>query len=247
MRSDILKSSIFIRRFTLRVVKRHHEPTAAHHHLTDPQFAIALRTRLNLDLPSSTGQCQHRRQDGTVCGHLLDAKGQHARSCAVGGWLLRRHNAACAVLCEWAEQQGCHVCREVVLPNAATDRPEARMDIVIRPPGAGPILVDLTVVSALTREALNHGSARRDGAAAAVAARHKRAKYLHCIVTPFVIEDHGRLGDEANDLCKHLAPTEPVRRSKAIKLLHQSLGAVLQRQSADAVLAATRGTPVRAV
>ena len=223
-----------------------HEPTAPNHHLTDPQLCIALRTRLNLDLPSCTGRCQHRRQDGTACGHQLDAKGQHARSCAVGGWLLRRHNAACAVLCDWAEQQGCLVCREVVLPNSAPDRPEARMDMIIRPPGAGAIFVDLTVVSALTREALNHGSARRDGAAAAVAARHKRAKYPHCNVTPFVIEDHGRLGDEAIDLSKQLAPIDPVRRSKAIRLLHQSLGAVLQRHAADAVLAATRGTPVRA-
>ena len=139
-----------------------HEPTAPNHHLMDPQLCIALRTRLNLDLPSCTGRCQHRRQDGTACGHQLDAKGQHARSCAVGGWLLRRHNAACAVLSDWAEQQGCLVCREVVLPNSAPDRPEARMDMIIRPPGAGAIFVDLTVVSALTREAVNHGSARRE-------------------------------------------------------------------------------------
>ena len=118
--------------------------------------------------------------------------------------------------------------------------------MVIRPPGAGAIFVDLTVVSALTREVLNHGSARRDGAAAAVAARHKRAKYPHCNVTPFVIEDHGRLGDEAIDLTKQLAPSDPVKRSKTIRLLHQTLGAVLQRHAADAVLAATRGTQVRA-
>ena len=223
-----------------------HEPTAPQHHLSDPQFCVALRTRLHLDLPSCAGTCRHRRQDGTECGHLLDAKGQHARSCAVGGWLVRRHNAACAVLCEWAEQQNCLVYREVVLPTSAPDRPEARIDLVIRPPGAGALYIDLTVVSALTREALQHGSARRDGAAATVAARHKRAKYPQCQVTPFVIEDHGRLGEDAVALIKLLAPIDPVRRSKAVRALHQSLGAVLQRHAADAVLAATRGTLVRA-
>ena len=34
-------------------------------------------------------------------------------------------------------------------------------------------------------------------AAAVVAARRKRAKYPNCPVIPFVVEDHGRLGEEA--------------------------------------------------
>ena len=91
------------------------------------------------------------------------------------------------------------------------------MDLVVHAPGlAEPIMVDLTVVSALTQDALALGSARRDGAAAAAAARRKRARYPGVAVVPFAVEDHGRLGEEALALTRLLAPahlaTAPVAR-----------------------------------
>ena len=114
------------------------------------------------------------------------------------------------------------------------------MDLVIHAPHlANAIHVDVTVVTALSQEALAAGSARRDGAAAQTAARNKRARYPNCPVIPFVIEDHGRLGEEAIQLARRLAPMVPTERSSAIRRLYQSLGAVLQRHSADSVLAAT--------
>ena len=114
------------------------------------------------------------------------------------------------------------------------------MDLVIHAPHVGnAINVDLTVVTALSREAMAAGSARRDGAAAQRAARNKRARYPNCHVVPFVIEDHGRLGEEAIQLVRRLAPTVSTERSSAIRRLYQSMGAVLQRHSADSVLAAT--------
>ncbi len=76
-------------------------PSRPNQHLSDAQLAIAVRTRLHLALPQCTGQCQHRRRDGTLCGATLDEKGFHARCCPIGGWLLKRHDAACAVLAEW--------------------------------------------------------------------------------------------------------------------------------------------------
>ena len=115
------------------------------------------------------------------------------------------------------------------------------MDLVVHAPGlAEPLMVDLTVVSALTQDALALGSARRDGAAAAAAARRKRARYPGVAVVPFVVEDHGRLGEEALALTRLLAPAQDTARSAAIRRLHQSLGCVLQRNAADAVLAATQ-------
>ena len=113
------------------------------------------------------------------------------------------------------------------------------MDLVIHAPNvASPLYVELTVVSALATDALDGGSATRDGAAAEIAARGKRRDYPQCTVVPFVIEDHGRIGEEALRLIRLIAPTEASERSRAIRRLHHSLGATLQRVAADAVIAA---------
>ena len=126
------------------------------------------------------------------------------------------------------------------MPWAAPKRPEARMDLVIHAPEiASPFYVDLTVVSALSSDALAGGSAVRNGAAADIAARGKVNDYPNCSVTPFVIEDHGRLGEEALRLVRLLAPPGPAERTRAIRRLNKSLGATLQRIAADAVIAAT--------
>ena len=122
------------------------------------------------------------------------------------------------------------------------------MDLVIHAPHVPePLLVDVTIVSALATEGMAVGAPRRDGAAAAAAARRKRAKYPGVVVTPFVVEDHGRLGEEALALMRLLAPRADTARSAAIRQLHQALGSILQRHAADAVLAATQARPWRAV
>jgi hypothetical protein len=114
------------------------------------------------------------------------------------------------------------------------------MDLVVHAAGhANPILVDVTVVSAMTQEALRAGAARRDGAAAATAARKKRGKYPGVDVTPFVIEDHGRFGEDALALVRRIAPQEAGERIRALRGLYQTLGSVVQRHSADSLLAAT--------
>ena len=121
------------------------------------------------------------------------------------------------------------------------------MDLIIHAPRvAEPIRVDLTVVSALSQDALDRGSARRAGAAAAAAERDKRARYPGLRMVPFAVEDHGRLGEDALALVRLLAPRIDTVRSAAIRRLHQALGSVLQRHAADAVLAATQHRPWRA-
>ena len=163
---------------------------------------------------------------------------------------MKRHNSAFAVLGSWCEEMGCQLeagqkpWGEVLLPWAAPARPEARMDLVIHAPGLPtPYYVDLTVVSALSADALSSGAAVRSGAAAEVAARGKYRDYPNCNVVPFVIEDHGRLGEEALRLVRALAPVVPSERSKAIRQLHRSMGATLQRVAADAVIAAITVRP----
>ena len=225
-------------------------PTLPNQHLSDAQFAIALRTRLHLPLPGTHLRCQHRRRDGSICGAVQDAFGFHARCCPAGGWLVRRHDSACAVLGQWCEDMGCQLeagqksWGEVLVPWAAPSRPEARMDLVVRAPGiATPFYIDVTIASALSQEALAANSAVSDGAAARVAARGKLRDYPNCPVTPFVVEDHGRLGDEALQFLRLLAPEDPGDRSKALRRIHQSLGATLQHVAADAVIAAGTERP----
>ena len=73
----------------------------------------------------------------------------------------------------------------MLLPTAAEDSLESRMDLVIRAPGIpGQIFVDVTVVCACSQEALRKGAAARDGVAAATAARRKRDKYSNVAVVP---------------------------------------------------------------
>ena len=157
---------------------------------------------------------------------------------------MKHHDAALAVLGGWCEDMGCQLeagqkpWDEVLVPWAAPAREEARMDLVIHVPGvATPFYIDLAVVSALSSDALCGGSAVRNGAAAEVAVRGKFRDYPSCTLTPFVVEDHRRLGEEALQFLRPVAPSDLSERSKAIRQLHHRLGATLQRVAADAVIA----------
>ena len=211
------------------------------HFLTDTQFRIAVRTRLNLSV-CGTAACKHTRPSGQCCGVTLDVTGAHARSCPIGGWRVRRHDALREVVKAWCEEQGCQVEREVVVPGASESLVEARMDLLIRAPNvAGPMYIDVTIVNAASREALGKVSANCDGAAALVAARHKREKYPFLAVIPFVVEEHGRLGSDAIAFARKLAPTEKSERIVAMRELYQSVACTVQRHSANSVLAAVAG------
>ena len=216
-------------------------PSLPVHRLPNPHMQISLRSRLFLDLPCCVGTCSHTKKDGTKCGHPLDSKGAHARSCPSGGWVVRRHNAVVSVLAQWSiEECGCNTFQEQVVPNASEDHVVSRMDLVIYSPYvAGGLHVDVTIVAPTSVAALGHGSAVHDGAAAQVAAARKVSKYPGCTVHPFPLEDMGRLGEAAIRLAKMIAPRDgPSRRSAALSRLYQSLGAAVQRANAAAILAA---------
>ena len=129
--------------------------------------------------------------------------------------------------------------REVAMPHAAPNKPEARMDPVIHAPGvAAPIDVDLTVCCATSDEALSKGAASRDGVATELAAYKKRRKYRNISLVAFALEDHGRIGDEALRLARRLAPRALDERSAALRSLYQALSCTLQRLQADSAIAA---------
>ena len=122
---------------------------------------------------------------------------------------------------------------------ASVDRPESRMDLILHAPAQdSPVHIDLTIVSPVSREALARGSADREGTAAMMAASRKRAKYPLIAVLPFVIEEGGRLGEDALGFVRKLAPREPKKRVEALNSLNHALGATLQRTAANAITAA---------
>lgn len=215
-------------------------PTAPAHHFRNEQFAVAVRLRLGLPVPIGAGTCQHVKGNGTVCGAPLDQHGVHALTCPSGGWFGRRHDHVCKSLAAYCADNGCEAEREVLMPLAAPAHPEARMDVVIRSRGRpATVPVDATIVSPLTGEMLRRGaSARVPGAAAQAAAKHKRAKYSNVDLVPFALETYGRWSEEARSFAKQVAPTGHDGRSKAITGLYRDVGTTLQRDNADAILAA---------
>jgi hypothetical protein len=60
--------------------------------MPDQHFKISLRDRLLLPVCQEGARCQHRRPNGSLCNALLDSRGRHAKKCAIGGGLVRRHN-----------------------------------------------------------------------------------------------------------------------------------------------------------
>ena len=97
--------------------------------------------------------------------------------------------------------------------------------------------IDLTVVSALSREGMSRGSALHDGVASSLAANIKIRKNPGCQAFPFPIEHPGRFGEAAADVVRLLAPAAGDGRSSVISELYHDLACTLQRFSADAVIA----------
>ena len=54
---------------------------------------MALADRLRCGLCTPGERCQHRKQDGTVCGAVLDRRGRHALKCPCGPYRTGKHDA----------------------------------------------------------------------------------------------------------------------------------------------------------
>ena len=115
-----------------------------------------MRSRLHLDILGMAGTCRHRRPDGTCCDAVLDSKGAHAVGCCIGGWVVRRHNAIVDALANWVTKFcDCTFFKEQVLPSASDGHNESRMDLIVYSPHvAGGMHIDVTIVSALSVEAI---------------------------------------------------------------------------------------------
>ena len=119
------------------------------------------------------------------------------------------------------------------MPTAANGLPEARMDLIVRAPSIfGPIRIDLTV------RPWNEVLPDREGTTGEFGAHRKRQKYANIAVLPLVLEDSGRVGNDALGLVRKIAPQDPRPRVGTTNDLYQSLSATLQRTAANAIIAA---------
>ena len=85
----------------------------------------------------------------------------------------KKHNAVVTEVGKWCEEHDCYIEKEVILPRANPNHPESRIDLIVHIPGHTPIYIDVTIVSALSTEALRRGSGNKDGTACMLAAQAK--------------------------------------------------------------------------
>ena len=111
-----------------------------------------------------------------------------------------------------------------------------RADLILSTTTA-PIALDITVTSALNSSAM-HGNqaATLPGTAARIAEHNKRTAYNPIVVTPLVMEAHGRWGEDAvqflASILKHANPADSSRlRFKALRILSTTL----QKENANTI------------
>ena len=211
-------------------------PASLQETLPNDDYNVAVWRRLRLPVSLPDARCQHVRADGAQCQEPLDPYGDHALSCATGGHLVARHDAAAQTLAQWMREQ----LQAPVQLEQLAGNPAAKMDLAWHTAHGEPAYGDFTVASATTETALNaHHAATVPGAAAAAAERAKRHAYPQVAgFRPLAVESHGRVGQELHAVARELAPTAPAARTTALAALWRQLGATLRRQEARALRAA---------
>ncbi len=216
-------------------------PCLPAHTLTDTQYRTAALRRTRTPPPATRADANTANLTAAFAAPTSTPTGP-TRQPAAGGWRVKKHDAVKFVLANWAEEHGAEVRREQILPEANTNA-EARLDLTIHHSSLRrPAVVDVTVVNPTRTEYLSKGSASRNGAAADTAELDKIRKYPGISVTPFAVEEFGRLGECAIRLIKAIAPTEPDERSKAINDIYRRISGIVQKISADAIISSTART-----
>ena len=102
--------------------------------LSTDHLRATLRFRLQCDEPvPSTQGCQHKGKCGRVCNKRFPGDGgHHSRTCALGGGVMRRHDAIRDALIRWLKDLGTAVSKEQIIPRWCTADEQAKLDIIIR-------------------------------------------------------------------------------------------------------------------
>ena len=225
-----------------------HPPTQEDHLMTDGHFVVAVRLRARAAvLPQQSEVCMHKdAETGRICGKECDTRGFHARTCKVGGGVVRRHDRIRDWLQGWvAMVTGTEALKEQYVPHwDSTDsygnRVRARLDVCFVDQGRK-VYVDVAVTeSATTCSQTLRARAKRNAAAAIDMEDRKRIRYPGPALRPFVVEALGRCGPGALALLKSLAPTEPEERPVVLAAARQTLSVLVQTSNTELMLSASR-------
>lgn len=218
--------------------------------MPNKHFDVALRDRLRLDVCLAGAPCQHRKEDGTLCGALLDGRGRHAKKCECGPTRGARHNNLRDFTASFhpkvtgyaAVKEQRVVAWDRVNPRTGLTE-EARLDVCTRDAATGrPVFVDTMVTCAHSGyEPRQQARAGKDGVAAADGVRSKRLRYPPSggELVPLVFEAAGRPAEETVAFVRSWAlELEEAERSKVIRHAWQQYSVMLQSGNAEMILSA---------
>ena len=202
-------------------------------------FQHAARMRLCRPVCDHGNRCKNKKRDGTECGAAIDKEGKHATTCPCGHALSARHNALRDEIANIARRTGLCADIEVLVDFPAID-PEngARVDVRISKPGVqnSDELIDVQVTSTFCVEA-----AGLVGKAASIAESKKRTKYRPAVVTPAILETHGRIGPPSRRSWPRSPPEDQQARATWLQEAMRRISCVLQIHNAR-IIAKCNGT-----
>ena len=218
--------------------------------MPDKHFITSVKLRLRCDVCPQGAVCQHRRQDGTICGAPLDRRGWHARCCGVGQSRTARHDR----MRDWHAKlhtslTGFAATTEQLVPawdrvNRRTGLLEAaKLDVATTDPSTGrPVFVDWSITCEYSEYApRRQARSNNDGAAAAAMVREKRDRYPPSggDLAPLVFETLGRPSDEAAEFIRAYGQNlGEAERGEVLARVWRQLSRHLQRGNAEMVLSA---------
>ena len=209
-----------------------------------------LQDRLRMAVCPAGAACQHRKQDGSICGEALDARGRHATSCACGPSRTARHDAVRDFTAAFHSKVSGFVAateQRVVAWDRQNPRTgqieEARLDVATRDAASGrKIFIDAMVTCAHCGFGPRlQARAGRDGVAAADAVRVKRRRYPPSggELVPLVFEAGGRPAEETVAFVRSWATElDEADRSGLMRFAWQQCSSVLQSGNAEMILSA---------
>ena len=204
--------------------------------MDDTAFKLAVARRLGGGLRPSGGgamQCMHVGTNES-CTQVLDHAGGHGGICAVGGFVIQRHDRVARWLHRWLShgRTSAPPQLEQVLPAE-----QGRLDVTFAHEGV-PWWIDVAITAAATTCMRSlRARAKTDGRAARDEEAVKRSRY-HGRATPFVLEAHGRAGPAALAIVRRFCSDGFVGASQSAAEAWAGLSSVSQAGSAQIELTA---------
>ena len=204
--------------------------------LTADQAQVALQQRLGLPLAGPAEKCP-------LCGKLLDALGHHHVTCSHGDDRNSRHNRLRDALFKLLSAAGMSPEKEQGSFEHDRTRPA---DVLVPSWSLGKSAAfDLTVVSPLTSDNLTRAGEHFEYLERAAALKHDqndaKCTDLGWVCVPLAVDTYGQWCDEAHrafaEIATRLSTRTKVSWASALSSIYNTLGVVLARHNAIAVLA----------